>query len=187
MESASRAANKFASVGDEAVKRATDRTWAEWFAIFDKSGCKKMTHREIVAVAAKHGAGRWWQQMVAVGYEQARGLRAKHQKPEGYEISVSKTIAVPVAKAFAAWEDLKQRRRWLSDPDFTVRKATANKSMRITWADGKTNLEVMFYSKDEGKCQVVAQHGKLLDAKAGGRMKKYWAAALEKLKAQMEN
>ena len=40
--------------------------------------------------------------MVTVGYEQARGLRKKHQRPEGFQVSASRTVAVPIAVAFAA-------------------------------------------------------------------------------------
>ena len=84
------------------------RTWSRWFKHLDAAGAKKMTHQEIVAhLSDKHGVRPWWTQMVAVTYEQARGLRDKHEKPEGYEISVSRTIAAPVGKAFKAWTDEK--------------------------------------------------------------------------------
>jgi 3-methyladenine DNA glycosylase/8-oxoguanine DNA glycosylase len=80
-------------MSDEAVESKTGKTWSGWFKHLDAAGAKKMSHQEIVAhLSEKHGVGPWWQQMVAVTYEQARGLRDKHQKPEGYEISVSRTI-----------------------------------------------------------------------------------------------
>ena len=34
--------------------------------------------------------------MIAVTYEQACGLRDKHEKPQGFEISVSRTIDAPI-------------------------------------------------------------------------------------------
>ncbi len=34
--------------------------------------------------------------------------------------------------------------------------------------------------------QVVAQHAKLKDAKAGAKMKKYWGEALDRLKKEIE-
>jgi uncharacterized protein YndB with AHSA1/START domain len=122
--------------------------------------------------------------MVAVTYEQARGLRAKHEKPGGFEISVSRTIEAPVAQAYKAWTDEKTRKRWLP-ANFTIRKATTNKTLRITWEDD-SSVAAAFLSKAAGKCQVVAQHGKLKDAKAGAKMKKYWSDALERLKEAIE-
>jgi hypothetical protein len=123
--------------------------------ISDAAGARKMAHREIATyVREQHKVPGWWSQIVAVTYEQTRGTRQKHEKPEGFEISVSKTLEVPVAKAFAAWDDPKLRRRWLKDADFTIRKATPAKSIRMTWVDGKTGLVVAFYPKGTRKCQV---------------------------------
>ncbi len=175
------------SMSDAAVKAKTGKTWAQWFAALDKAGGKKMTHQQIVAVLSrKHGVGPWWQQMVTVEYERARGLRLKHQTAAGFSISRSKTMLTPVADLYKAWTDPKQRRKWLANTDFTVRKATANKSIRITWIDGKTNVEVMFYPKPAGKCQVTIQHNKLADAKTVDKLKKYWGEKLDRLQSMIE-
>lgn len=181
-------------MSDDAVKAKTGKAWAEWFKILDQAGAKKMSHQEIVALLSeKHGVGRWWQQMVTVTYEQARGLRAIHEKPEGFSISVSRTITAPVSKVFRAWQDEKTRALWLKEPSssgskpLTIRKAAANKTMRITWTDGKTSLEVYFVPRGTGKSQVVAQHSKLADAKAAARMKTFWAGALDRLKELLES
>ena len=173
-------------MSDAAVKGKTGKTWSEWFKILDAAGAKRMTHQEIVTrLSKKHGVGPWWQQMVTVTYEQARGLREKHQKPGGYEISVSRTIGAPISKAFKAWTDDKTRKQWLP-ANLTIRKATANKSLRISWEDGDTSLAVAFYPKGAGKCQVVAQHSKIPEAKAAAKMKAFWAQALDRLKEVLE-
>ena len=176
-----------AGVSDEAVYKRTRKHWHEWFELLDGAGAKKMTHKEIAAYLHDElGCPGWWSQMIAVGYEQTRGLREKHQRPAGYEISRSKVIAVPISKLYRAWRDKKARSRWLSDPDIVVRKATSNKSMRVAWVDGKTSLDVDFYVKGGGKCQVTVQHGKLDNAKQAERMKVYWSKQLERLKEVLE-
>jgi uncharacterized protein YndB with AHSA1/START domain len=173
-------------MSDEAVESKTGKPWSQWFKILDAAGAKQMTHQEIVAlVSKKHGVGPWWQQMVTVTYEQARGLREKHQKPQGYEISVSRTISASVGRAFKAWTDEKIRKQWLP-ATFKIRKATTNKSLRVSWEDGTTSLAVAFYPKGAGKCQVVAQHSKIPEAKAAAKMKKFWAQALDRLKEVLE-
>lgn len=177
-------------MGDDAVKAKTGKVWADWFKILDKAGAKKMTHQEIVALLIEdHGIGPWWRQMVTVTYEQARGLRAKHQKPGGFEISVGRTVAAPVSKVFKAWQDENTRKLWLTTTGspLTIRKATANKNIRMTWTDGKTNVEAAFAAKSTGKTQVVAQHSKLPDEKAAARMKTFWAGALDSLKELVES
>ena len=182
-------ASKKPIFSDEAVSAKTGKTWPQWFAILDQAGAKKWSHKAIVNhLNQEHGVGSWWQQMVTVAYEQARGLRAKHQKPDGYEISGSKTIAVPMATLFKAWLDEKIRHRWLPDADtgFTIRKATPNKSIRIIWVDGQTRVDVNFYPKGNDKSQVALNHGKLKNAKEAAAKKAYWAEQLERLKNQLE-
>jgi uncharacterized protein YndB with AHSA1/START domain len=174
-------------MSDEAVKSKTRKTWKEWFAILDKAGASKMSHQEIVKyLNTKHNVGPWWQQMVTVTYEQACGRREKHQKPEGFQISVSRTIKTPLAKLFNSFANEKARKAWLPEDGLITRKATPNKSMRVTWHDGKSSLEIYFLAKDDDKGQVVVQHSKLADAKASAKMKAYWAKALDRLRDLLE-
>ena len=174
-------------MSDEAVKSKTGKKWDQWFAILDKAGAKEMTHQEIVKfLNSKHDVGPWWQQMVTVSYEHARGLRDKHEKPAGYEISVSRTMNVPLAKLYKAVANEKSRSSWFNDDGLEIRKATANKSLRATWKDGNTSLSISFYPKGESKSQVVFQHGKLPDAKAAAKMKTFWSKALDNLQESVE-
>ncbi len=175
------------SVGDEAVKKATGKDWAEWCRVLDKAGAKELDHKGIVAILHKeHDVGPWWGQMVTVGYEQARGLRKKHEKPDGFSVSGNKTVDAPIGALYDAWDDAKLRKRWLPDSNFTIRKATARKSMRITWVDGKTNLDVMFYAKGAQKSQVQVEHSKLASESAAERMKAYWKKVLGQLAEMLE-
>ncbi len=61
-----------------------------------------------------------------------------------------------------------------------------NKIVRMNWEDGRTIVAAAFTSKGAAKCQVVAQHTKLPNAKAAEKMKKFWSAALERLKDAIE-
>jgi len=173
-------------MSDEAVESKTGKNWSRWSTYHYTKNAKKITHKEIAAhLSEKDDVRPWWTQMITVTYEQARGLREVHEKPEGYEISVRRTIEVPVAKAFKAWTDEKTRKKWLTS-NFSIRKATANKSLRITWEDGKTSVAAAFTGKGPDKCQVVAQHSKLPNSKAAAKMKKFWGEALDRLKDSVE-
>ena len=169
-------------IGDEAVKAKTGKNWQGWFVILDKAGAKKMNHTEIATYLCEKGklAG-WWAQMIAATYEQVRGLRKKYERPGGYEISVSKVIPVTLSTLYKSWKDEKVRTRWLKEKDITIRKANANKSLRVSWLDNKTSLEVNFYDKGDSKAQVVVQHSKLANMNEAEKMKKYWKEKLEKL------
>jgi hypothetical protein len=178
---------KVAGIGDAAVERATGKTWSQWFSILDRAGAKKMAHRDIArhiheAYAEVNG---WWSQMITVGYEQARGMRDKHQKTDGFAVSRSRTMSAPVERAYAQWADARRRRTWLPDASLRMRTATENKSMRLTWLDNSTLVQVHFYGKGPAKCQVVVQHERLPDAKTAERFKTYWAERLDALQSRI--
>ncbi|MBI1854231.1 MAG: hypothetical protein HYR85_28160 [Planctomycetes bacterium] len=174
-------------LSDAAVFAKTGKHWEEWFALLDKAGAKKMNHSAIAAhLHDDLGCPGWWSQMVTVGYERERGLRVKHQTATGFTVNGSKTVGVPLATLWRAWTDAKKRAKWLRDPGFVVRKQTAERSMRITWVDGETNVDVLFTAKGAAKSQVNVEHAKLADIKAVERMKKYWGDNLDSLQKLLE-
>jgi len=177
---------KIAWITTDAVEKATGRSWEQWITLLDEAGAKSWPHAEIALwLQKKQKVNDWWGQMVTVGYEQATGRRVKNQKDEGFEISVSKTIAAPVAVAFEAWRDATIRERWLPRTPLSVRKATPHKSIRILWPDD-TTLSVNFWPKGPLKCQVVPEHGKLPDAATAEKMKAFWTVQLDALCAFLE-
>lgn len=179
---------RIAGIGSDAVLAKTGRTWAQWCKELDKAKATSMSHKDIAAMLhEKYGVPSWWCQMVTVGYEQERGLRAVNMSCRGdYQGSASKTIGVPLARLYSAWTVGKVRRGWMGSESITVRKATENKSMRITWPDD-TSVEVNFYAKGVDKSQVSVQHSKLKSEGDVARVKKFWGEALGKLKAKLEN
>ena len=163
-------------IGDEAVKRATGRDWAEWLKLLDKAGAKTKSHKEIAAIVSeKYGAPPWWSQMVTVTYERERGLREVHQTAAGYVANVSRTFNVPVGELFETF------RRAAKKEKYGERKATAPKSLRLTAPDD-TSVEVGFYAKGDSKSSVAVQHSKLTSQKDVAKRKEYWREVLGKLK-----
>ena len=174
-------------ISDEAVRASTGKGWQEWFNILDEAGATGMSHKEIVAILSEqHQVGSWWQQMVTVAYEQARGLREKYETPQGYQVSRSKTIQAPAARAFTAWADKNLRWIWLPGAEIAIRKMTPDKSLRITWQDG-SRVDVGLYPKGPDKCQVAISHNQLSDAEQVEQMKRFWGEALDRLKDLLED
>ncbi len=181
-------ASKTREVGDEAVQARTGRNWAEWFALLDSAGAAQLDHKGIVAILnSDTSVNPWWQQMITVAYERERGLRKVHEKPGGFEISRSKTIAVSLSRLYAAFNDEELRGRWLAESGLRIRKTTENKSMRITWVDGKSSLNLQFYAKGPAKSQIVVQHCKLPDDREAELRKEYWSMQLTKLQTMLES
>jgi hypothetical protein len=186
MTAARRSRRATMPVGDAALEARTGRDWSQWCAALDRTGAKRMTHGEIAAMLhRKFGVGPWWTQMVTVGYERARGLRAVHQTAAGFRAQVSRTIAAPARSAFRHWREPNARRRWLPSARMTVRTAIAPRSLRITWPDG-TDVLVGIIAKGTRKCIVAVEHGKITSAAGVRRAKSYWAARLDALRDTLE-
>jgi hypothetical protein len=167
---------------DEVVKAKTGKVWQEWFKILDQVGAGQWAHKEIAAyLLEKEKVPAWWCQMVAVGYEHARGIRQRFQKCDGeFSASGSRTLPVPLAQAYAAWTEERLRRQWLPGAKLEITTATPGKYVRGRWA-GTSRLSVGFYSKGPAKTQVAVDHGKLRSSEECAKMKSYWFAALNRL------
>lgn len=178
---------RLAGVGSDAVMRATGRAWEEWLRVLDRAGAKAMPHKDIaLLLSRKFLVPDWWSQMVTVGYEQARGLRAVNEKANGFAANASRTVSIALGRLYDAWDDPKIRARWLLDAPVEVRRATHGKSMRMTWTVGDSSVDVNFYRKGADKCQVQVEHGKLKSAAAVKRQRQFWGEALGRLKALLE-
>ena len=97
----------------DGVRRATGRDRDEWFALLDAWGAAGRPYREIAGwLTGEHGISDWWAQKLIVEYEQARGLRPPGVRPDGtFEVSASKTMAVPVERLFDAFINSRQRKK----------------------------------------------------------------------------
>ena len=174
----------YGGVSDEAVFSKTGRHWQEWFDLLDQAGGKEMNHQQVVALLSKqYGIRSWWQQMVCVGYEQASGKRERNQTSDGYEVSVTKTIAAAPDLLFNAWKDEARRRAWLPGADLTISSSTPSKTLHIRWGDGTSRVEVRLTPRDEGRTQVAVQHTRLKQVDQIESMRAYWQAALEALQS----
>lgn len=168
-----------AAMSDAAVKAKTGRTWAQWFAVLDKAGAAKMTHKAIAElVATRHKIPAWWAQMVTVGYERARGLRKVNETLSGFRTSVSRTVDAGVDAAFDAWVNAKSRAAFLKEAvNFSTRNP--GKNLRFTWKVGR--VEVRFVVKGPKKTQVTVDHEGLKSAADVSKVRAQWSAAMDKL------
>ena len=169
-----------AGMADDAVRKQTGRTWAEWVKVLDAVNAVSKPHREIADYVSSLGTPDWWSQMVTVGYERIRGLRDRGQRRGGgYEASKSRTFDVPLETLYDAFANARTRKRWLP-VKVEIKSATAPKRMRIVWPDG-TQVLVGFLTKGESKSSVAIQHTKLPDKAAVDSVKKEWGTYFDRL------
>jgi hypothetical protein len=177
------------ATSDERIRQRTGRGWEEWFDLLDDWGAAERQHREIARyVADQLGIGPlvWEAQAVTSSYERARGLRAVGETEDGFAVSASRTVAVPVERLFDVVVDESRRRSWLPDGELSERTATRPRSARFDWGDGTTRVIVAFEPKGEEKSRMALQHVRLPDGGEAERMKAYWRERVTALKEELE-
>jgi uncharacterized protein YndB with AHSA1/START domain len=175
------------TMSDEAIRTRTGRGWEEWFDLLDDWGASERSHTEIARwITKEQGLDGWSSQSVTVSYERARAGRALGEHADGFSVTASKTVAVPVDRLYQAFHSASRRKRWLPDGTLRVRTSIEPRSIRFDWGDGSTRVNVGFTDKGAGKSQVALEHSRLPDAAEADRMKAYWRERVGTLKEQLE-
>jgi hypothetical protein len=177
------------ATSDERIRERTGRGWEEWFAILDEWGAGDRSHRDVARwLAERQGLHplAWNVQAIVSSYELSRGLRVVGEKSDGFAITASRTVAVPVERLYDAFVDESLRETWLPDGGLRERTATRPKSARFDCGDGDARVNVTFLARDENKSTVALEHRRLPDATEAERMKAHWRRRLAALKEALE-
>jgi uncharacterized protein YndB with AHSA1/START domain len=173
-------------MSDEAIQRGTGKGWDEWFALLDAWSGTNHNHTEIARhVHETYGIDGWWAQGVTVGYERARGMRARHERPDGFSMNASKTFSVPLARLFAAFVAEEQRAHWLEGVELRTRTSQESKSARFDVLPGDTRLAAYFTARGEQKASVALQIERLPSVEELERWKAVWKEQLARLGAYL--
>lgn len=175
------------SASDDALAARTGRGWGEWLEVLEAWDAAERPHPEIARwLSAEHGVDNWWAQELTVRYEMATGRRRPGQRSDGFSVTASKTMAVPVERLFAAFVDEDLRAQWLPGVSLRVRTAAPHRSARFDWEDGSSRVAVGFTAKDERRSAVALQHERLPDAESADRMRAFWHERMQALRRFLE-
>jgi hypothetical protein len=175
------------SVSEEVIRERTGRGWEEWFDLLDDVGAPDRPRAELLEWArGEHGLDDWSAQAVTINYQRARGLRAVGEHEDGFTITASKTVAVPVERLFEAFVDESKRASWLPDGRLSERTVIRPRSARFDWGDGATRVNVAFVDRGDSKSTAALSHERLPDAEEAERMKSYWRERVATLKEVLE-
>ena len=173
---------------DEKITEVTGRNWEAWLADLDRWGARDRKHGETVDfLIAEHHVPHWWAQTITGGYERARGMRLKHQQPDGFTIWASRTVGVPIGVLYAAFADEQLRAHWLADGSMSPRTAQTGRVARFDWGDGATRVNVTFEEKGPAKATVAVAHERLANPEAAEAAKAAWRRRLVALKSFLES
>jgi len=175
------------TMSDDAIRRRTGHGWEHWFDLLDEWGATRRSHTDAATwLREEQGTGGWTAQAIVVSYERARGLRAVGEHADGFTVTASKTVAVPVDRLYEAFVDETLRRAWLPDAELRERTATKPKSARFDWGSDGTRVVVGFEAKADGRSLAALAHEKLPDAAEAERMKAFWRERVAALKEVLE-
>ena len=178
------------ATSDEAIRERTGRGWEEWFDLLDEWGAADKTHREIARwLAGQQGIHplAWNAQAIAGSYERARRGRQVGQHEDGFTVTATKTVAVPVERLYAAFVDSSLRERWLPDGELRERTVIEPRSARFDWGDGATRVHVAFAAKGDAKSTAALSHERLPDGAEAERMRAFWRERVAGLKEVLES
>lgn len=166
-------------VSDETILHATGRSWNEWFTLLDDWGAAERSHAEIARfVNETSDIGGWWAQGITVGYERARGRRKLHQRPDGFTINASKTVAVPAERLFASFTDDTLRDQWLPSNTLRPRTSQPPRSARFDLVGTESRVNVTITAKGEQKSSVQIEEIKLASEDQIAPRKAFWKEKL---------
>jgi hypothetical protein len=165
---------------DATIRERSGRGWEEWFDLLDEWGAPDRTQEEASAwVSQEHGIDRWGSQAITINYHRARGLRAIGEGPDGFTVTVTRTVGVPVERLFDAVAGELQREA------ARERTATRPKSARYDWADDGSRVNVFFEDKGD-RSAVAVQHVRLSDGERAEAMKAFWRERTAVVKEALE-
>jgi len=172
---------------DEGIRKRTGRGWEEWFELLDGWNAAEQTHKEIARrVGGELGIDPlvWEAQAVTVSYERARG-RVVGQRVDGFTITASRTVAVPVEQLYDSFLEEDRRAGWLPEATLSLRSATKAKTAHFDWGDDGSRVHVIFVQKGD-RSTLTVEHARLVNSAAAEKMKQYWRQGLGRLKTVLE-
>lgn len=170
------------ATSDATIRERTGRGWEEWFDVLDEWGAAERSHRDIARWVAEHLGIHplaWNAQAVTMSYERARGGRAVGQHEDGFAITATRTVSVPVERLYDAFADA-------APAELRERTATRPRRARFDWGDDGSRVSVVFVAKDDAKSTVAVEHARLADGALAGRRKAMWREHLAALKSRLE-
>jgi hypothetical protein len=175
-------------MAEEGIRKGTGLGWDDWFRELDAWGATSRTHTEIARhVATSYDITGWWAQTVTVGYERARGMRAKHETTRGVEVSVSKTVAAPPAVVWTAVADPASLAGWAGPEPVEARARGSKDGVRVRYdvPGDRTRFGIFLEPKGETRTVVTVVHVRLSGPDAVAERRAAWRERLGRLAASV--
>jgi uncharacterized protein YndB with AHSA1/START domain len=194
-------------MSSEAVKKATGKTWEQWFKELDSFGGAEKGRKAINELLyEKMKVDPWWCATIVVEYEAARKVLERDGYPKGYTICATKAIAAKPQEIFAAFADAQKLGKWFasspkqefqeggrfSNADGNrgqFKKINPGKAIKFTWESERhapSEIVEVKLQPAGAKYTVMVTHERIVGREAADGLRAAWGFALESLKLLLE-
>ena len=174
-------------ISDDAVTKATGKSWSEWRTALDL-WAGELPRKEIARqVRERYGLSGWWSQAVTGGWEVMTGRRDRHEMPDGFQATGSKTIAADEMLVRAALTEPSVFAGWAPKGKIEITTENPGKPVNARWLGPEGGRLVFYLDASGGKTKLTVNHERLADAETCERMKAEWRSALQTLKDRLES
>ena len=193
-------------VTDAACKKASGKTFKEWFAWIEKKWPEWPKRRVVVyTIYEEECKDIWWATTIGVEYERHKEMK-KDGLYEGYSICSTKTLNAPMSKVYEAWAKMDEMKKWMDEVGgkmkegetvtsgakrkYEVLRLRKDKDLRFDYHDhdftAVTRIDVMLEDKGKGKCGINVHHKRLQTREEADGSRNTWADAMTRLKSLVE-
>ena len=125
-------------------------------------------------------------QSITVSYERARGMRAVGERADGFSVTASKTVAVPVERLFDAFVDETLRHAGCRTGSCASGPRRSRSRPASTGATARRASSSASSRRARRRASSALEHERLPDAEEAERMKVYWRERVAALKEVLE-
>lgn len=152
------------NISDDRLVAVTGRSRHEWHELLDAQNASAWTHTQIASwLRDNHAVDGWWAQGIAVGFEQAKGMRVPGQQPDG-TFSASSSKSLPGTQLELLDLVIDAYTAACGNEPASVSREAKHPTARWALSDG-TSILATISPGGLGKARVVLTHSKL-DAEA---------------------
>ncbi len=194
-------------VTDAECKKASGKTFKEWFAWLDKKWPQWPKRRVVVyTIYEEEFKDIWWATTIGVEYERHMDVKKKDGLYEGYSICSTKTFKAPMSKVYDAWTKMDLMKKWMDEAGgkmeeggaitsgskrkYEVLRLRKDKDLRFDYHDPEfsavTRIDVMLEDKGKGKSGINVHHQRLQTREEADGARNTWAEAMDRLKELVE-
>lgn len=164
------------STSDEAILKASGRTWSQWMSELESKSFSQWSKKDrLKMLRLDYGLSNLWASRVDAAYAACMSDPVCALKAQ-FGVSISKTFHYPVGDVYD------RAMQWFeSENRVQLRDIQRSKRLHGDWLTDDSRIDVVFHAKGTDKTQIVVQHEKLTSETDIDIMRNFWKQQLDQM------